>query len=362
MTPSRPTLIRVGAVALAFGLCGASLPASAQSAAAFYKDKKIDLLIGYTAGGGYDVYARTIARYWGKHVPGNPQFVPRNKPGAGSLLVTNELYNLAPKDGSVVGTFARGAPLEALFHNPGAKFDPVKLSWLGSANNEVSVCAIWHTVPLKSTKDFLTRDIVLGGTGPGADTDLFPMTMNNVLGTHYKLISGYPGGNDINLAIERGEVQGRCGWSWSSVKSTRANWLKDKLVQIPVQIGLRKHKDLPDTPLVFDLAENPRERKILEVVFSGQPMGRPYAAPPGLPPDRLKVLRDGFMATMNDPAFLAEAKKGKLEIDAVSGEEVQDIVAKTFSTPKDIIEAAKEATTRTDKTQIEKKHVEKKKK
>jgi tripartite-type tricarboxylate transporter receptor subunit TctC len=352
----------VGALALALGL-GASLPAdAAQSAADFYKDRKVDLLIGYSAGGGYDVYARTIARFWGKHIPGNPQFVPRNKPGAGSLLVTNEMYNLSPKDGSVVGTFARGAPLEALFHNPGAKFDPTKLGWIGSANNEVSVCGIWHTVPLKSTEDFLTKEIVLGGTGPGADTDLFPMTMNNVLGTHYKLISGYPGGNDINLAIERGEVQGRCGWSWSSVISTRPNWLKEKLIQIPVQIGLKKHEDLPNTPLVFDLAKNPRDRKILEVVFSGQPMGRPYAAPPGLPSDRLKLLRDSFMATMKDPAFLAEAEKAKLEITPVSGEEVQDIVEKTFSTPKDIIEAAKEATTRTDKTQIQKIKVEKKKK
>ena len=355
MTTPRPIRHGLGAVAVALGLTAASLPAAAQSAADFYKDKKVDLLIGYSAGGGYDVYARMIARFWGNHIPGNPQFVPRNKPGAGSLLVTNELYNISPKDGTVVGTFARGAPLEALFGNPSAKYDPTKLGWIGSANNEVSVCAIVSSVVLKSTEDFLSKEIVLGGTGPGADTDLFPMTMNNVLGTKYKLISGYPGGNDINLAIERGEVQGRCGWSWSSVKSTRPNWLKDKYIQIPVQIALKKHEDLPDTPLVFDLAKNPRDRKILEVVFSGQPMGRPYAAPPGLPPDRLKLLRDSFMATMKDPAFMAEADKAKLEIDPVSGEEVQDIIDKTFATPKDIVAAAKEATTRTDKTKIEKK-------
>jgi tripartite-type tricarboxylate transporter receptor subunit TctC len=362
MTRIRLIVHCVGAAAVALGLCGASLPATAQSPAEFYADKKIDLLIGYTAGGGYDVYARTIARHWGNHIPGKPQIVPRNKPGAGSLLVTNELFNLSPKDGSVVGTFARGAPLEALFGNPGAKFDPTKLGWLGSANNEVSVCGIWHTVQLASTEDFLTKPIVLGGTGPGADTDLFPMTMNNVLGTKYKLISGYPGGNDINLAIERGEVQGRCGWSWSSVISTRPNWLKDKLIQIPVQIGLQKHPDLPDVPLVFDLAKTPRQRQILEVVFSGQPMGRPYAAPPGLPPERLQLLRDSFMATMKDPAFLADAEKSKLEIDPVSGEDVQNIVNKTFQTPKDIIEAAKDATTRTDKTQIEKMKAEPKNK
>ncbi|MGE5539041.1 MAG: Bug family tripartite tricarboxylate transporter substrate binding protein [Gemmatimonas sp.] len=354
MTPFRPTLARA-ACALALGLCVGSMPASAQSAADFYKDKKVDLLIGYSAGGGYDVYARMIARYWGNHIPGNPQFVPRNKPGAGSLLVTNELYNIAPKDGSVIGTFARGAPLEAFFGNPAAKYDPVKLGWIGSANNEVSVCAIMNRVPIKSTEEFMAKEIVLGGTGPGADTDLFPMLMNNVLGTKFKLISGYPGGNDINLAMERGEVNGRCGWSWSSVVSTRPQWLKDGTIQITAQIALEKHPDLPNVPLVLDLAKTPRDRAILEVVFSGQPMGRPYAAPPGLQPERLKLLRDSFMATMKDPAFLAEAEKAQLEITPVDGDAIDKIMAKTSAQPKDIVMAAKDATTRTDKIQIEKK-------
>jgi tripartite-type tricarboxylate transporter receptor subunit TctC len=352
MTGIRP-ILHCAATAVALGFCSASLPAAAQSAADFYRDKKVDLLIGYTAGGGYDVYARMIARFWGNHVPGNPQFIPRNKPGAGSLLVTNELYNIAPKDGTVVGTFARGAPLEALFGNPAAKYDPTKLGWVGSANNEVSVCAVLGTIEIKSMEDFLSKPIVLGGTGPGADTDLFPMTMNNILGSKFKLISGYPGGNDINLAIERGEVQGRCGWSWSSVVSTRPNWLKDKFIQIPVQIALEKHADLPNTPLVLELAKDKRQRDVLEVVFSGQPMGRPYAAPPGLAPDRLKLLRDSFMATMKDPAFLAEADKAKLEITPVDGDAIQKIVETTAAKPKDIIEAARDATTRTDKTQIQ---------
>jgi tripartite-type tricarboxylate transporter receptor subunit TctC len=354
MTPLRPMFARTACVA-ALGLCVTGASATAQSVEEFYKGRKIDLLIGYTQGGGYDVYARAIARFWGNHIPGNPQFIPRNKPGAGSLLVPNEMYNLSPKDGSVVGTFARGAPLEPLFGNEKATYDPTKLTWIGSANDEVSVCGIWHTVPIKSTEDLMTKEIILGGTGPGADTDLFPMLMNNVLGSKFKLISGYPGGNDINLAIERGEVQGRCGWSWSSVVSTRPQWLKEKLIQIPAQIALEKHPDLPDVPLVLDFAKTARDRAILEVVFSGQPMGRPYAAPPGIPADRVKALRDSFMATMKDPAFLAEADKAKLEITPVDGATIDKIIAKTAAQPKDVIMAAKDATTRTDKIQIQNK-------
>ena len=326
---------------------------SAQSVADFYKGKQVDLLIGYTAGGGYDVYARMIARYIGNHIPGNPAIVPRNKPGAGSLLVANELYGISPKDGSVFGTFGRGNFLEALWGNPGAKFDPTKLSWIGSANNEVSVCAFMTSAGISTTEQFLTKEIVVGGTGPGADTDLFPMVMNNVLGTHYRLITGYPGGNDINLAMERGEVQGRCGWSWSSVVATRPQWLKEHKIYIAGQIALNKHPDLPNVPLVLDLAKNKHDRDVLEVVFSGQPMGRPYAAPPGLPADRLKALRSAFDATMKDPAFLAEADKAKLEITPVDGDAVQKIVDAVAAKPKAILQQAKEATTKTDRTKID---------
>jgi tripartite-type tricarboxylate transporter receptor subunit TctC len=242
-----------------------------------------------------------------------------------------------------------------LWGNPGAKFDPTKLSWIGSANNEVSVCAFMTSAGIKTTEDFLTKEIVVGGTGPGADTDLFPMVMNNVLGTHYRLITGYPGGNDINLAMERGEVQGRCGWSWSSVVATRPQWLKENKIYVAGQIALNKHPDLPNVPLVLDLAKNKRDRDVLEVVFSGQPMGRPYAAPPAIPADRLKALRDAFDATMKDKDFLAEAEKAKLEITPVDGAAVQKIVDTVAAKPKDILQQAKDATTRTDKIQIQNK-------
>lgn len=343
-------------LALTAALVGVfAAPAAAQSVESFYKGKQLGMYIGYSTGGGYDTYGRMVARHMGKHIPGQPTFVPRNLPGAGSLLLVNQLYNTLPKDGTVVGIFARAAAWEPLFGNPQAKFDPTKLNWLGSGNNEVSICAFWHTAGLKSTEEFLTTPLVVGGTGPGADTDNFPLTLNNVLGTKLKLITGYPGGNDVNIAIERGEVQGRCGWSWSSVKATRPNWLAEKKIFIPVQFALSKHEDLPDVPLVLDLAKTEEQRNILEVIFAAQPMGRPFAAPPDVPAERVKALRAAFDATFKDPEFLAEAKKAKLEIDPVSGEEVERIVKRVAGMPKELLKAAYEASTKKTGTAIEQK-------
>ena len=336
-------------------IAATAIPATAQSVESFYKGKNLDLFIGYSTGGGYDTYGRIVARHMGKHIPGSPTFVPKNLPGAGSLLLVNQLYNTLPKDGSVIGIFARAAAWEPLFGNAQAKFDPTKLNWLGSGNNEVSICAFWHTAGLTSTEQFLKAPLVVGGTGPGADTDNFPLTLNNVLGTQLKLITGYPGGNDVNVAIERGEVQGRCGWSWSSVKATRPDWLRDKKIFIPVQFALAKHEDLPNVPLVLDLATDEKQRQILEVIFAAQPMGRPFAAPPNVPADRVKALRAAFDATFKDKEFLAEAQKAKLEIDPVSGVEVEKIVNRIAGMPKDLLKAAWDASTRKDRIQIEEK-------
>lgn len=343
-------------LALTAAMVGAfAAPAAAQSVESFYKGKTVDMFIGYSAGGGYDTYGRIVARYMGKHIPGSPNMLPKNLPGAGSLLLVNQLYNTLPKDGTVIGIFARAAAWEPLFGNQQAKFDPTKLNWLGSGNNEVSICGFWHTAGLTSTEQFMTTPLVVGGTGPGADTDNFPLTLNNVLGTKLKLITGYPGGNDVNIAIERGEVQGRCGWSWSSVKSTRPDWLSEKKIFIPVQFALAKHADLPDVPLVLDLAKTDDQRKILEVIFSAQPMGRPFATGPNVPAERVKALREAFDATFKDKEFLAEAEKAKLEIDPVSGAEVEAIVNKVAGMPQDLLKAAWEASTRKDRIQIEEK-------
>ena len=347
------TLIGLGAIGVLFGWV-LPQPVQADAVADFYKGKTVTIYIGYSAGGGYDTYARTIGRVIGKHIPGNPKVIAKNRPGAGSLKLTNELYNSLPKDGTVIATFGRGMVMEPLFGNKRAKFDPAKFTWLGSANNEVSVCIAWHESPIQTLDDFLTKPMIVGGTGPGSDTDVFPKVLNNIIGTKLRLVTGYPGGNDINLATERGEVEGRCGYSWSSLKSRFPQWLTGKKVQILLQMSTAKHPDLPDVPFVMDLAKTERDRKILELVFARQAWGRPFAAPPNLPADRAKALQAAFMATMKDPDFLEDAKKQKLEIAPISGEKIGQLIAQLYASPKDIVEAAKEAAEKTGKIKITK--------
>jgi len=324
---------------VAYGMAAAAVLAVApvttgwaQSPADFYKGKTVEIFVGYSAGGGYDVYARSIARYMGKHIPGNPSVVVKNMPGAGSLTLANHLYNAAPKDGTVFGIIARGAAFDPLFGNDAAKFDAAKFNWIGSANNEVSVCVSWKTSGIKTIEDLKQKELVVGGTGPSADTDQFPRIVNGVLGTKFKIVTGYPGGNDVSLAMERGEVQGRCGWSWSSVLTTRKDWYDNKTINVLVQLSLEKHEDLPNVPLIVDLAKTPEQKQILTLVFARQALGRPFLAPPGIPADRVAALRKAFMDTMKDKEFLAEAEKTKLEVGPISGEAVQKIVVEAYKT------------------------------
>jgi len=314
----------------------------AQSPADFYKGKTIELFVGYSAGGGYDVYARMIARYMGKHIPGNPTIVVKNMPGAGSLAAANHIYNAAPKDGTAFGTIGRGAPFDPLFGVPEAQFDAAKFTWIGSANNEVSVCVAWNTSGVKSIEELRTKELIVGGTGPSADTDQFPRIVNGVLGTKFKIVTGYPGGNDISLAMERGEVQGRCGWSWSSVITTQKAWFDEKKIIVLVQLSGAKHPDLPNVPLILDLAKTPEQKQILSLVFARQALGRPYMAPPGVPADRAAALRKAFMDTMKDKEFLAEAEKTKLEISPTSGEDVQKIIEEAYKTDKTTVQKTAE--------------------
>lgn len=309
----------------------------------FYKGRTVELYIGYSVGGGYDVYARLLARHMARHIPGNPVIAPKNMPGAGSLALANWLYGAAPRDGSVFGTIGRGIAFDPLLGTQGAKFTATEFGWLGSANDEVSVCAAWGRSGITKFEDLYARPVFIGGTGAGADTDLFPKVLNNILGTKMKLVTGYPGGNDITLAMQRGEVEARCGWSWSSIKSGHLNWVKDGTIKLLVQLSLAKHPDLPEVPLIMDLVKTPEQRAILRVVFARQVMGRPFLAPPGLPPERLALLRRAFMQTMKDPAFVAEAQKIKLEIAPVDGEAVQQLVAEIYATPPDIVRHAAQA-------------------
>ncbi len=346
-------LFGLGLIGAAMGLASAP-SAFAESVADFYKGKTITMYIGYSPGGGYDRYGRTVGRHMGKHIPGNPDIVVKNRPGAGSLLLANEVYNILPKDGTEIAIIGRGMPTEPLFGNKDAKFDPSKFTWLGSANNEVSVCVSWHTKPFKTYSDIRSAVMIVGGTGPGADTDAFPKVMNNILGTKLKLVTGSPGGNDINLAIERGEVDGRCGWSWSSVKSTRPDWLRDKKINIIMQMSGAKHPELPDVPLASDLAKSEKDKAVLKLIFARQAWGRPFVAPPGLPADRAKALQAAFTATMSDPDFVADAKKQKLELAPISGEEVARLINAVVTSPQDIVEAATEARESIGKIEITK--------
>ena len=332
--------------AYAMAICAlALLPGShahAQSPAEFYKGKNIELDIGYSVGGAYDLYARVLARHLGQHIPGNPTIVPKNMEGAGSLRLANWLYNVGAKDGTVFGTIGRGTAFDPLLGSKGAQFQADKFTWLGSANNEVSVCVAWKTSGITRFEDTFDKELIVGGTGQAADTDQFPRILNGVLGTKFKIVTGYPGGNDVTLAMERGEVKGRCGWSWSSVVATHKRWVEDGSIIVLVQLSLSKHPDLPKIPLVMDLAKTDEQRAIFKLIFARQVMGRPFLAPPRVPQDRADVLRTAFMQTMQDPEFLADAEKAQLEINPVNGAGIEKLVKELHETPKQLAAKAAE--------------------
>ena len=259
----------------------------AQNPADFYKSRNIDLYIGYSPAGGYDVYARALARHMGRFIPGNPTIVSKNMPGAGSLVLANWLYNVAPKDGTAFGMIGRGTGFDPLLGSTKAQFDADKFNWIGSMNDEVSVCVAWHTTGIRTLEQVKQKEVTVGGSGPAADTDQFPKVLNATLGTKFKLVTGYPGGNEIDLAMERGEVMGRCGWSWSSVVATHQHWIDDKKINVLAQLSLSKHADLAKVPLIMDFAKTDEEKQIFKLVFARQPMGRPFLAPPGIPAERV---------------------------------------------------------------------------
>jgi tripartite-type tricarboxylate transporter receptor subunit TctC len=343
MTPywaKKMSRMALAGVALAAALPAMIASARAQSVADFYRGKSIDLEIGYSVGGGYDLYARLVARHLGEHIPGNPTIVPRNMEGAGSLRLANYLYAAAPRDGTVIGATSRGAAFDPLLGEKGAQFDASKFSWIGSANDEVSVCVALQSSGITSFNDVFTKPLTVGSTGVGDDTYQFPTVMNAVLGTKFKIVTGYPGGNDISLALERGEVQGRCGWSWSSVAATRFDWVKTGKIDVLVQMSLSKHPDLPDVPLIMDFAKTDEQRQIFKLIFARQVMGRPFLAPPGVPADRMAALRQAFADTMKDKAFLDDTEKNKFEINPVSGERLEALVEEIYATPPEVTKKA----------------------
>ena len=324
--------------AAGLGLAAAS-PTLAQTQGS-YKGKTVTLYVGYSVGGGYDVYGRIVARFLARHLPGNPTIVVENMEGAGSLRLANWMAQVAPKDGTALGIIGRGTAFDPILGLPGAAFKGPDFTWLGSANNEVSVCVSLKNSPVKTIQEAMKTQLTVGATGGSDDTAQFPRVLNGTIGTKFKVVSGYPGGNDVLLAMERGEVQGRCGWSWSSALTTRPDWIKQGTVNVLVQTALAKSPDLPNVPLVTDLAKTPQDEQILTMIFARQTMGRPFVAPPNTDPRRAALLRKAFMDTMKDPDFLAEAKKIKLEINPVSGEKIEALVKKIYATPSDIAKKA----------------------
>jgi len=329
---------------LAVALCGALLlsagvlDAKADSVADFYRGKTVNVLIGVGVGGEYDIQARLVARHIGKHIPGNPTVVAQNMTGAGGLKMLNYLYSVAPRDGTQIGMIQNAFPaLQAVGH-PGVQFDAGKMHWLGTIAPVVETMAVWHTSGIKSIDDVKKRETIAGASARGAITFFYPAMMNELLGTRFKIVTGYQGGNAINLAMERGEVEARNN-TWSSWKATRPAWLAEKKITVIAQAGPRA-PDL-DAPSVEALARTPEDRQLIELVVSGTQFGRPMTTNAGVPAERVKALREAYARTMKDPEFLAEAKKLNFEVNPVLGEAMQKTVEKILATPKPIAARAK---------------------
>lgn len=326
-------------LAAAFATAG---PARADAVEDFYRGKQVNLIVGYSSGGGYDIYARSLARYMGNHIPGTPKFVVTNMPGAGSLVSVNHLYNLAPKDGTTIATFGRGLAMEPLIGTAKVQYDATKLTWIGSISSELSVCAVTQKSKVKTFEDALTTESAVGGEGSGSDPDVYATLVRNLLGAKMKLVTGYPGGNDMTLAIERGELDGRCGWSWGSIRATRPDWVSGpNKLRVLMQMTLDRHAEMPDIPTVLEMAKTPQDKEIVRLIVSRQTVARPFAAPPGIPQDRKIALRKAFDDTMKDPDFLAEAKTLSLEVDPVSGAEVDKLIGELYRASPEVVARAK---------------------
>ena len=333
--------VRTAAALLASALLLDAGTAAAAPATDFYKGRTVYVIIGYSAGGGYDLYARVLAAHMGKHIPGNPTVIPQNMPGAGSVKAAAYVFSVAPKDGTVIGTFARGMAATALIGQ--APFDARKFTWLGSATRDVTLCISWSESPAKTWNDVMTRQVTFGGEGPAGDPDIFAKLYKNVFGAKIKLATGFPGTTDITLAMQRREVDGLCGISWSTVKARYGSWLKEKKLNILIQAAPMKDPDLPNVPMASDLPKTNEQRQILEFAMANEVLARPFVAPPRIPEDRKAILRAAFMETLKDPVFLADANKTMIDINPVSAAEAEAVVAKMYGLPKDVVQKAARA-------------------
>jgi len=320
------------------------LDAHAQTPEQFYAGKNIDFVIGYPPGGSNDIWARLLARHISKHIPGKPTVVPRNTPGAGSFLAINSVYSVSPKDGTVLAIGAPTAPLDEKLGTQGVRFKTAQLNWIGRADSLINIVFMWHTSRVKTFADAQKYESTLSGTGAGSTVSIYPTVMNNVLGTKFKLIMGYRGSADAQLAVERSEVEGH-STSWTAVKVGHPEWRPSKTISILVQFGLMRHPELPEVPTAVDLARNDEERQILSAIMAAAEVGSAFFTTPGIPADRLNALRRAFDATMQDKDFLADVERTKLSVTPMKGEDLQQLVKQVSDLPPDLLEKVRHAYT-----------------
>jgi len=321
-------------------LAALALPACASGAAAessFYAGKQITLIAGSAVGGGYDLLTRLMARHLGRHISGNPSIIVQNMPAAASLAATNFIYNTAAKDGTVIALIQRGMLLARLTNPSGVRFELDKLNWIGSVNSEIGLVVAWHTAPHRSAQDLFKQELIVGGHA-GVEPELTPRLYNALLGTKFKIVTGYNGTAEIALAMERGEVFGIGDWSWTSLKKVRPDWLRDRKVRLLMQAGLQRDPELKDLPSALDFVRNDADRKMLELFFTQKTVARPVIAPPGVPAERLAALRRAFATLARDQEFLVDAEKSGLEAAPLSGEAVDRVIALIAGTPAELAE------------------------
>lgn len=343
MTVQQTAVVRLAALAvLALGHAG--MGAQAQAQQDFYKDRTIDLIVSTGVGGGHDTNARLVARHWSKHIPGAPTIVIKNMPGAGHVRAANFLANQAPRDGSVLGTFVPAFLLaQVLKTSKAIKFNAAEFNWIGASASNNSTFYVWNTAPVRTMQDVMKTEVLMGATGAGSYTSIYPTIMNAIVGTKFKVISGYATTPQINLALERGEVQGRAGNNFNSLKVENGDWLRDKKIRLLAQVGLERDPEFPDVPLMLEFGRTPQDKALLRLFSADIAVGRPFLTAPGVPQDRVKLLRDSFSATMKDPDFLAEAKAAGVDVGPVAGKKLQEIVEDIVATPPDIVARARAA-------------------
>jgi tripartite-type tricarboxylate transporter receptor subunit TctC len=312
----------VAMLALSFGVSGARADAISD----FYTGKTLTIIVGADSGGGYDAQGRLMSRHIGRFIAGNPTVIVQNMPGAGSLTAANQIYNLSPKDGTVMGLMQRGV-FSAKFTNPhGVRFDLAKFNWVGNLSSETAVVIAWSATPFQKIEDVMKQEMLVGGTGPNIDTETTPRMLNALIGTKFKIISGYPGTTEAVLAMERGEVQGMGDWSWSNVKTRKPDFLRDKKIRVLLQVATEKMHDLQDVPLAMDYVKTPEDHKVMELFLAQKSAARPVVAPPGIPAERIAAIRAGFDKMIVDPEFLKDAHNAKLEIDPAPAAAIEKVI------------------------------------